>query len=130
MLFKAKFTTVDGAGRPKATQAIIPTKRKNGVNPPFSRQRAGFKFLFRLPRSGRRRLGRRCRQCVRLGRVRERTVRLDRSIVLERAAHDRPLMGSGLIELLAREMTADLQAIRAAATRRPARRTRTHMQTS
>ena len=36
-LFKAKFTTVDGAGRPKATQAIIPTKRKNGVNPPFSR---------------------------------------------------------------------------------------------
>src|ERR1700729_4073279 len=36
-LFKAKFTTVDGAGRPKATQAIIPTNRKNGVNPPFSR---------------------------------------------------------------------------------------------
>src|SRR5579863_10745195 len=36
-LFKAKFTTVDGAGRPKATQAIIPTKVKNGVNPPFSR---------------------------------------------------------------------------------------------
>ena len=37
LLFKAKFTTVDGAGRPKATQAIIPTKRKTGVNPPFSR---------------------------------------------------------------------------------------------
>ena len=37
VLFKAKFTTVDGAGRPKATQAIIPTKVKNGVNPPFSR---------------------------------------------------------------------------------------------
>ena len=36
-LFKAKFTTVDGAGRPKATQAIIPTKRKTGVNPPFTR---------------------------------------------------------------------------------------------
>src|SRR6516164_5469007 len=36
-LFKAKFTTVDGAGRPKATQAIIPTKRKSGVNPPFAR---------------------------------------------------------------------------------------------
>ena len=32
-LFKAKFTTEDGAGRPKATQAIIPTKRKHGVNP-------------------------------------------------------------------------------------------------
>ncbi len=26
-LFKAKFTTADGAGRPKATQAIVPTKR-------------------------------------------------------------------------------------------------------
>ena len=30
-LFKAKFTTEDGAGRPKATQAIIPTKRKRGT---------------------------------------------------------------------------------------------------
>ena len=47
-LFKAKFTTVDGAGRPKATQAIIPTKRKNAVNPPFSRTSG---------RSRRRRLG-------------------------------------------------------------------------
>jgi hypothetical protein len=36
-LFKAKFTTADGAGRPKATQAIIPTRVKHGVNPPFSR---------------------------------------------------------------------------------------------
>ena len=36
-LFKAKFTTEDGAGRPKATQAIVPTKRKFGVNPAFSR---------------------------------------------------------------------------------------------
>ena len=36
-LFKAKFTTEDGAGRPKATQAIVPTKRKFGVNPAFTR---------------------------------------------------------------------------------------------
>ncbi len=36
-LFKAKFTTEDGAGRPKATQAIVPTKRKSGVNPAFTR---------------------------------------------------------------------------------------------
>ena len=49
-LFKAKFTTVDGAGRPKATQAIIPTKRKNGVNPPFSRTSGpDFELLLRLP---------------------------------------------------------------------------------
>src|SRR5260370_16285544 len=36
-LFKAKFTLQDGAGRPKATPAIIPTKRKHGVNPAFTR---------------------------------------------------------------------------------------------
>ena len=36
-LFRAKFTTEDGAGRPKATQAIVPTKRKSGVNPAFTR---------------------------------------------------------------------------------------------
>ena len=49
-LFKAKFTTVDGAGRPKATQAIIPTRRKSGVNSPFSRtERPRFELLFRLP---------------------------------------------------------------------------------
>ena len=68
-LFKAKFTTVDGAGRPKATQAIIPTKRKAGVNPPFSRTSGPeLELLLRLPqRSGRGRLGRRCRQCLRFG---------------------------------------------------------------
>ena len=48
-LFKAKFTAVDGAGRPKATQAIIPTKRKNGVNPPFSRT-SGPDSTWRKPR--------------------------------------------------------------------------------
>src|SRR5271163_2229087 len=36
-LFKAKFTTEDGAGRPKATQAIVPTRRRSGVNPAFTR---------------------------------------------------------------------------------------------
>jgi hypothetical protein len=36
-LFQAKFTTIDRAGRPKATQAIVSTKRKAGVNPPFNR---------------------------------------------------------------------------------------------
>ena len=49
-LFKAKFTTVDGAGRPKATQAIIPTKRKTGVNPPFTRTSGpDFELVLRLP---------------------------------------------------------------------------------
>ncbi len=48
-------------------------RRQSSVQP---HQRAGFKFLFRLPqRSGRRRLGRRRRQCVRFRGVRKRAVR-------------------------------------------------------
>ncbi len=88
-LFKAKFTTVDGAGRPKATQAIIPTKRKNGVNPPFSRMSGpDSNSCFGChndPVEGG--VGRRRRQRLRLGRLRERAVRLDRSLILERASH-------------------------------------------
>lgn len=36
-LFKAKFTAKDGAGRPRATQAIIPTKPRKGTEIAFSR---------------------------------------------------------------------------------------------
>ena len=62
-------------------------RRQSAVQP---HQRAGFEFLLRLPqRSDHRRLGRRRRQRVRVGGVRERPVRLHRPVVLERAAHDR-----------------------------------------
>src|ERR1700728_4821281 len=115
-LFKAKFTTVDGAGRPKATQAIVPTKVKNGVNPPFSRTSG--------PDSNS------CFGChndpvvggagddvanvfVSEGFESAQFDSIDPSFSSER--HTIALMGSGLVELLAREMTADLQAIRAAA---------------
>ena len=115
-LFKAKFTTVDGAGRPKATQAIIPTKRKSGVNPPFSRTSG--------PDSNS------CFGChndpieggsgddvanvfVSEGFESAQFDTIDPSFSSER--HTIALMGAGLVELLAREMTADLQAIRAAA---------------
>ena len=115
-LFKAKFTTADGAGRPKATQAIIPTKRKNGVNPPFSRTSG--------PDSNS------CFGChndpieggagddvanvfVSEGFESAQFDTIDPSFSSER--HTIALMGAGLVELLAREMTADLQAIRAAA---------------
>ena len=115
-LFKAKFTTVDGAGRPKATQAIIPTKRKNGINPPFSRTSG--------PDSNS------CFGChndpviggsaddvanvfVSEGFESAQFDSIDPSFSSER--HTTSLMGSGLVELLAREMTADLQAIRATA---------------
>src|SRR6202161_2899132 len=115
-LFKAKFTTVDGAGRPKATQAIVPTRVKNGVNPPFSRTSG--------PDSNS------CFGChndpvvggsaddvanvfVSEGFESAQFDSIDPSFSSER--HTIALMGSGLVELLAREMTADLQAIRAAA---------------
>ncbi len=112
-LFKAKFTTSDGAGRPKATQAIIPTKRKTGVNPPFSRTSG--------PDSNS------CFGChndpieggsgddvanvfVSEGFESAQFDNTDPSFSSER--HTIALMGAGLVELLAREMTADLQAIR------------------
>jgi Di-haem oxidoreductase, putative peroxidase len=115
-LFKAKFTTVDGAGRPKATQAIIPTRRKTGVNPPFSRTSG--------PDSNS------CFGChndpveggagddvsnafVSEGFESAQFDNTDPSFSSER--HTIALMGAALVELLAREMTADLQLIRAEA---------------
>ena len=115
-MFKAKFTDADGAGRPKATQAIIPTKRKSGVNPPFTRTSG--------PDSNS------CFGChndpveggsgddvanvfVSEGFESAQFDNVDPSFSSER--HTIALMGSGLVELLAREMTADLQAIRAGA---------------
>ena len=121
-LFKAKFTTADGAGRPKATQAIIPTKRKSGVNPPFTRTSG--------PDSNS------CFGChndpveggsgddvanvfVSEGFESAQFDNIDPSFSSER--HTIALMGAGLVELLAREMTADLQAIRADAVKQRVR---------
>ena len=112
-LFKAKFTTADGAGRPKATQAIVPTKRKFGVNPTFSRLSG--------PDSNA------CSGChndpivgasgdfvanvfVSEGFESAQFDTTDPSFSSER--HTTSLMGAGLVELLAREMTADLRAER------------------
>jgi Di-haem oxidoreductase, putative peroxidase len=112
-LFKAKFTLEDGAGRPKATQAIIPTKRKTGINAPFSRTGG--------PDSNS------CAGChndpitggsgdfvanvfVSEGFESADFDNTDPTFSSER--HTIALMGSGLIELLAREMTADLQGTR------------------
>ncbi len=118
-LFKAKFTTVDGAGRPKATQAIIPTRRKTGVNPPFTRTSG--------PDANS------CFGChndpveggsgddvsnafVSEGFESAQFDNVDPSFSSER--HTIAIMGAGLVELLAREMTADLQAIRSDAVKR------------
>jgi len=119
VLFKAKFTTEDGAGRPKATQAIVPTKRKRGINPAFTRTSG--------PDSNS------CAGChndpitggsgdfvanvfVSEGFESAEFDNTDPTFSSER--HTTPLMGAGLVELLAREMTADLQATRQDAVKR------------
>ena len=115
-LFKAKFTNEDGAGRPKATQAIVPTKRKSGTNPAFSRTGgpdanscAGCHIDPVLGGSG----DFAANVFVSEGFESAAFDNTDPSFSSER--HSIALMGSGLVELLAREMTADLQGLRAAA---------------
>src|SRR5271168_4141033 len=118
-LFKAKFTTEDGAGRPKATQAIVPTRRRSGVNPAFTRTSG--------PDSNS------CAGChndpviggagdfvtdvfVSEGFESAQFDSTDPSFSSER--HTTALMGDGLIELLSREITADLRDERSAAVAR------------
>ncbi|HRX35352.1 MAG TPA: di-heme oxidoredictase family protein [Aestuariivirga sp.] len=116
MLFTAKFTTLDGAGRPKATQAIVPTKRKRGENASF--QRTGGPDASAC--SG-------CHNDPIPGAAGEFVANVFASEGFESADFDsidpqfsserntNSMTGSGLIELLAREMTADLQTQRRAA---------------
>jgi len=118
-LFKAKFTTLDGAGRPGATQAIIPTKRKRPRSIMFQRT-AG-------PDANS------CESCHRepaVGGAGDFSVNVFVSEGFTNADFDtidpqfsnerntNHLFGSGLVELLAREMTAELHAIRKTALRR------------
>src|ERR1700677_907444 len=115
-LFKAKFTTEDGAGRPKATKAIVPTRRRSGVNPASTRPSG--------PDSNS------CAGChndpivggagdfvtdvfVSEGFESAQFDSVDPSFSSERRTT--ALMEDGLVELLPREMTADLQAERAVA---------------
>jgi cytochrome c peroxidase len=112
-LFRAKFTPEEGAGRPKATQAIVPTKRKRGENAAF--QRTGG------PDAGA------CASCHNepvVGGAGDFVANVFVSEGFESADFDsidpqfsnerntNHLMGAGLVELLAREMTADLAALR------------------
>ncbi len=117
-LFAAKFSTADGVGRPMATQAIIPTKRKRLQEKEFHRT-AG------LDASS-------CASCHNdplMGGAGDFSANVFVSEGFDNADFDTTdpqfsnerntnhLMGSGLVELLAREMTADLQAIRREALR-------------
>jgi len=113
VLFAAKFTEADGRGRPKATQAIIPTKRKRG-------ETASFQCTGGPDASA-------CSSChnepfpggagdfvanvfVNEGFESVDFDSLDPSFSSERNTNS--LFGDGLVELLAREMTDDLQALR------------------
>jgi cytochrome c peroxidase len=112
-LFGAKFTTTDGAGRPNATQAIIPTKARHRTNTNFAR----------LPGPD----AQACSSChndpviggagdfvtnvfVSEGFSNANFDTTDPQFSNERGTNH--LFGAGLIELLAREMSADLIAIR------------------
>ena len=119
-LFGARFTVLDGAGLPEATQAIVPTKRKH---PPamgeFSRT-AGMDSNA-------------CSSCHNLpviGGAGDFAANVFVSEGFESADFDsidpqfsnergtNHLFGAGLIELLAREITVDLKAQRAEAVRK------------
>lgn len=115
-LFSAKFTDLDGAGRPMATQAILATKRRRPAPQAFQRL-AG-------PDANS------CASCHNdpvVGGAGDFTANVFVSEGFESADFDtsdpqfsnergtNALHGAGLVELLAREMTQDLQAQRRAA---------------
>ena len=118
-LFSASFTTLDGVGRPMATQAIIPTKRRRAPRSEFSRA-AGLDANA-------------CVSCHNLplpGGAGDFSVNVfvstgfqhtdfnttDPEFSNERNTNH--LFGAGLIELLAREMSLALQQQRADALQR------------
>lgn len=112
-LFDGRFTEQDGVGRPFATQAIIPTKRKRAPENGFFRT-AG---MDANACSG-------CHNEPKLGGAGDFVTNvfvsegfesadfesLDPQFSNERASNH--LFGAGLVELLSREMTAQLKAIR------------------
>jgi di-heme oxidoreductase (putative peroxidase) len=119
VLFSAKFTVLDGAGRPMATQGIIATRRKRAPQTAF--QRTGGPDANAC--SG-------CHNDPVPGGAGEIVANVFVAEGFESADFDNldpqfsnergtpALQGDGLVELLAREMTADLQAIRRDALRR------------
>lgn len=113
VLFKARFTREEGAGRPKATQAIIPTKRKRVSEFTFSRtaglDAAACVACHNEPKAG----GAgdfAANVFVSEGFVNADFDSLDPQFSNERNSNH--LFGSGLVELLAREMTTELHELR------------------
>ncbi|KZM50715.1 di-heme oxidoredictase family protein [Labrenzia sp. OB1] len=109
-LFAARFTTLDGAGRPDATGAVVPTKARRRSHSPFQR-------LAGMDANA-------CASCHNepvVGGAGAFTANVFVSEGFESADFDtidpqfsnerntNAIQGAGLIELLAREMTADLR---------------------
>jgi len=112
-LFDARFTTLDGAGRPKATGAILPTKTKHAAKSLFSRTSGSDANS--------------CSSChnqpfiggagdfvmnvfVAEGFNNHDFQTIDPEFSNERGSNH--IFGAGLLEMLAREMSADLIALR------------------
>jgi cytochrome c peroxidase len=117
-LFDAEFTSLDGAGRPHATQAIIPTKTGSRTLGSFARTSGpdsnACASCHNEPFSGG------AGNTVTNVFVSEGFAQFDFDSTDPQFSNERGtnhMFGSGLIELLAREMTADLQALRADAVR-------------
>ena len=117
-LFEARFTTLDGVGRPMATQAIIPTKRRRETRLEFQRMAgmdaASCASCHNDPVSGG------AGDFVANVFVSEGFSNADFDSIDPQFPNERNtnhLFGAGLIELLAREMTVELQATREEAAR-------------
>ncbi len=121
-LFSARFTVLDGSGRPEATQAIVPTKRK------FLPAVGEFSRTAGMDANA-------CASCHNMpvaGGAGDFSVNVFVSEGFESADFDsidpqfsnergtNHMFGAGLVELLAREITADLQSQRQAGLKKAA----------
>jgi len=112
-LFSAQFTPADGAGRPNATQAIIPTKTRRTREHTFFRtagpDAAACSSCHNQPVLGG------ASDFVTNVFVSEGFTQADFDSIDPQFSNERGsnhLMGAGLVELLAREMSRDLAAVR------------------
>lgn len=115
-LFEARFTILDGAGRPNATQAIVPTRSRRPAEHAFQRLAGpdanACSSCHNEPVAGGAG-GFVANAFVSEGFESAEFDTLDPQFSNERGTNH--LFGAGLIELLAREMTVDLMAARAEA---------------
>ncbi len=116
LLFDARFTTGDGAGRPLATQAVIPTHFKHPREVQYQRASGpdsnACSSCHSQPRSGG--AGSFVANAFTSGGTESADFdNVDPQFSNERNTNH--MFGSGLMELLAREMTADLGTLRAQA---------------